>query len=123
MSNKRPFHINATPEIFERSKALKRSMTKAEKLLWHELRDSKLKGHKFRRQHPILKFIVDFYCHDLKLVIELDGEVHDEADVKERDEGREEMLKDLDLTIIRFKNDDVFGNIDLVLKEIKKHLP
>lgn len=85
MSNKKPFHLNASPEIFERANNLKRTMTKAEKLLWHELRASKLGGHKFRRQHPIDKFIVDFYCHEAKLVVELDGEVHDFEDVKKRD--------------------------------------
>ena len=112
---------NASPEIFERAKALKRSMTKAEKILWHELRDSKLK-HKFRRQHPIDKFIVDFYCHELNLVIELDGDVHDLEEVKERDEGREEMLKEYGLKVLRFKNDDVFERLNWVMREIKNSL-
>ena len=83
-------HINnltygASPEIFKRANSLKKEMTPAEKILWGELRNSKLDGHKFRRQHPIGKFIVDFYCHEKKLVIELDGGIHNNVDVKERD--------------------------------------
>lgn len=94
-------------------------MTPAEKILWEELRDSKLNGHKFRRQHPIGKFITDFYCHEKKLVIELDGGIHDTEDVKERDEGRTCELENFELHVIRFTNEDIYTDLDNVLKRLK----
>jgi very-short-patch-repair endonuclease len=117
-------HINnltygASPEIFKRAKDLKRGMTPAEKILWEELRGSKLDGHKFRRQHPIGKFIADFYCHEKKLVVELDGGIHDDEDVKERDEGRTYELENFELQVIRFQNEEIFRDLSSVLNKIK----
>ena len=119
MTEKRPFHLDATPIVFEYAKALKKEMTKAEKFLWKKLRDRRLNDLKFRRQHPIGKFILDFYCHELKLAIEVDGNIHELEDVKEKDEGRTYMLTEWDITIIRFTNDEVINNIDFVLKNIQ----
>ncbi len=73
----------ASALIFARANELKRSMTEVEKILWKELRNRKLNGHKFRRQHPIGQFIADFYCHEAKLVVEVDGEVHDAIEAQE----------------------------------------
>ena len=120
-------HVNnltygASAEIFKRAKNLKREMTPAEKILWKELRNGKLDGHKFRRQHPIGKFVADFYCHQRKMVIELDGGIHDDVGIKERDEGRTYELENFGLKIIRFTNEDIFENLDNVLNEIKTHL-
>ena len=112
----------ASPEIFKRAKDLKKEMTLAEKILWKELRNSKLEGYKFRRQHPIGKFIADFYCHEKKLVIELDGGIHDNADVRERDEGRTFELEKFELCVIRFRNEDIIGNLNNILNQIKKKL-
>jgi very-short-patch-repair endonuclease len=117
-------HINnltygASPEIFKRAKDLKREMTPAEKILWEQLRNNKLDGHKFRRQHPIGKFIVDFYCHEKKLIVELDGGIHDEEYVKERDESRTFELENFELHVIRFQNEEIFRNLDSVLNQIK----
>jgi cyclase len=128
MKNKLPSHkenltYNAPAETFEKAKRLKREMTKAEKQLWHELRNSKLNGYKFRRQHPIAWYIADFYCLQAKLVVELDGEVHELEEMKEHDEKRNRIMENYDLTVLRFKNEDVFGNVDEVVDEIKKHLP
>lgn len=109
----------ASPEIFKRAKSLKRAMTPAEKILWEELRNSKLDGHKFRRQHPIGKFIADFYCHEKKLVIELDGGIHNDEDVKERDEGRTYELESFELHIVRFTNENICRDLDNVLKRLK----
>lgn len=94
-------------------------MTPAEKILWEELRNSKLDGHKFRRQHPIGKFIADFYCHEKKLVIELDGGIHNDEDVKERDEGRTYELESFELHIVRFTNENICRDLDNVLKRLK----
>lgn len=110
----------ATPLIFERANVLKRDMTKAEKLLWKAIRNKKLNGIKFRRQHPIGQFIADFYCHEEKLVIEVDGDIHNELAIQERDEGRTYMMEQLDLRVIRFKNDEVVNNLKDVLEKIKK---
>src|SRR5687767_8016908 len=113
---------NAKPPIFDRAKELKRSMTKAERILWRELRDSKL-GCKFRRQHPINKYVADFYCHELKLVIELDGGIHDLKKTKERDAEREDALRQFELTIIRFTNEEVFEELNKVISRIKECFP
>jgi len=76
----------------------------------------------FRRQHPIGKFIVDFYCHEKLLVIELDGEIHNREDIAERDEGREYELRKKGLKILRFKNEQVTNDINYVLAEIQKSI-
>jgi acetylglutamate kinase len=92
-------------------------MTFAERIIWKHLHINPWKV-KFRRQHPIGNFIVDFYCHPLKLVIEIDGSIHDLEDVKRYDEARETALKELELTVIRFKNEDVYNKSNSVLKKI-----
>jgi len=71
-----PFNHNAGPTRFEQARFLKKVQTEAESFLWQRLRNRKLNGFKFRRQHPIDKYIADFYCHETKLIIEVDGEIH-----------------------------------------------
>lgn len=93
-----------TKAKLERAKELRREMTPAEKLLWQEVRANKL-GVRFRRQQVIQGFIVDFYCHQAGLVIEVDGDVHDLQ--KEEDERREKVLSEMGLRIVRFQNDEV----------------
>jgi very-short-patch-repair endonuclease len=101
-------------------------MTHAEKILWEELRGSKL-GVRFRRQQVIQGFIVDFYCHKAALVVEVDGGIHDLQ--KEEDERREKVLSALGLRIVRFRNDEVMKSLSRVLEKIKEfilhnsHLP
>jgi len=112
----------ATPEIFDRAQRLRKEMTNAETKLWKKLRNHGFEGLKFRRQHPIGRFIVDFYCHEKRLVVEVDGGIHGLQEVKERDEGREEELNNLDLTIIRFTNDEIEFDIENVLKKLKMKL-
>jgi imidazole glycerol-phosphate synthase subunit HisF len=73
---------------------------------------------KFRRQHPIGIYIADFYCHKLKLIVEVDGKIHDLKDVKENDKIREDYLKEQGCIIIRFTNEKVFKELDVVLGEI-----
>jgi len=114
----RPFFYGATKEIFVRAKELRKNMTQAESLLWEKLKMNRL-GKRVYRQHPIGKFIVDFYCHRALLVIELDGRIHDRKEISERDEGREYELKRYGLNIIRFRNEEVFNNIDIVIEKIK----
>lgn len=111
-------HKYASGKIFENARALRQTSTEAEEKLRQELRNRKLNGLKFRRQHPIDKWIADFYCHEKKLGIELDGSVHDEKEIAEYDAGREKDLKELGFNVIRFRNDEVLSNIDGVIKAI-----
>jgi very-short-patch-repair endonuclease len=113
----------ASPEIHRRAKELRKQMTPAEKILWEILKGKSVGGFKFRRQHPIKTFIVDFYCHELKLVIELDGEIHDQPDQVDYDLGRTYELEELGLKVIRFKNDQVINGVFKVLEEIRLLLP
>jgi len=100
---------HVTKEKLQRSRELRREMTPAEKVLWEELRGSKL-GVRFRRQQVIQGFIVDFYCHKAALVIEVDGDIHDLQ--KEEDERREKVLSEMGLRIVRFKNDEVMRDAE-----------
>lgn len=111
-------HFNASPEIFKRAKALRMRMTPAESFLWERLSARKLNGLHFRRQHPIFKYILDFYCHKYRLAIELDGGIHELEDQKSRDIARENELKDLGIHILRFKNQMVIQEIEEVLRII-----
>lgn len=77
---------------------------------------------KFRRQHPINIFIVDFYCHEYKLVIEIDGEIHFESKVKEYDIRRTKELQKFGITIVRFTNEEILFNLDVVIFEIRKKI-
>jgi very-short-patch-repair endonuclease len=113
-------HKGSIGKLFEYARDLRRNDTSAEDLLWRNLRNKKLNGLKFRRQHPLDKFIADFYCHEKKLVIEVDGSVHDSQEAKEYDEGRTYELKELGITIIRFRNEEVLENIGEVLKRIRE---
>jgi len=93
-------------------------MTPAEEELWRLLRKHKLSGRKFRRQHSIGSYIVDFYCASDKLVIEVDGAVHDTAEASANDQVRDETLQHLGYKIIRIRNSEVFEQPELVLQQI-----
>ena len=116
-------YYNANENIQDRAKELRQIETKAEKLLWEKLRAKKLDGFKFRRQHPIERFIADFYCHKAKLVIEVDGGIHNDPKVKERDEGRAAEIEKYDIKIIRFTNEEVINKIEYVVEKIRTELP
>jgi very-short-patch-repair endonuclease len=111
-------HEGAIGKLYQYGRELRQDSTKAEKLLWAELRNRKLNGLKFRRQHALDKFIVDFYCNERKLVVELDGGVHDEKINKEYDEARTAMLAGLNIIVLRFKNEEVLHDIEKVLATI-----
>lgn len=109
----------AKRDIFQKASVLRENMTIAEKLLWSRLNNKQL-GVRFKRQHPIDIFIVDFYCHTYKLVVEVDGEYHNEQ--LDYDEGRTSELENLGITVIRFTNDEVMDDIDRVVGRIKRCL-
>jgi very-short-patch-repair endonuclease len=96
---------------------MRQPQTPAEATLWRILRNQKL-GFKFRRQHPIYRFIIDFYCAKAKLLIEIDGESHLERGQVEYDKARTEYLEELGYQVIRFTNDDVRYNMNVVVNEI-----
>ncbi len=102
-----------------KARYLRREETTAEKILWQELRNRKL-GIKFRRQHPIEKFILDFYVPEIKLAIELDGSSHKEN--KEYDTLRTEYLKSQGIKLIRFWNSEIEKDLGNVLRKIKKEI-
>ena len=106
---------HVSPIIRARAQELRRHPTRAEAVLWQGLRAHRLGGLKFRRQHPIGRFVADFYCHSQRLIIEIDGDVHD----KERDAARSEYLEDRGYRIIRFRNEEVLDNMDRVLSAIR----
>jgi len=113
-----PMYFGSKPEIFRRARVLRKSQTVAEKVLWDRIRQGKLDGFKFRRQHPVNIFIADFYCHEANLVIEIDGSIHDEIEQKERDNWREEVIRQYGLQIIRFSNDEILENTDKVIAQL-----
>jgi very-short-patch-repair endonuclease len=104
--------------LVELARELRQRQTEAEGILWQKLRDRKLSGLKFRRQHKIGRYIVDFYCAELKLVVELEGGIHDMPDQKEYDEARFEELRTKGLTILRFKNEEIKQDVQAVLQRI-----
>lgn len=112
-------HKEAIGKLYQYGRELRKELTEAEKLLWAALRNRKLNGLKFRRQHPLDKFIVDFYCNEKKLAVELDGSVHDEKINKEYDEARTAMLAGLNVFVLRFKNEEVINNMQNVLERIR----
>ena len=91
-------------------------MTAAEALLWERLRARRLNGLKFRRQHPVRRFVVDFCCPAQRLIVELDGGVH--LGQGEHDEDRTAMLEELGYRVVRFRNDEVVSNVEAVLEAI-----
>jgi cyclase len=107
--------------IFENAKRLRNNMTDSEIALWMYLRRG-INGLKFRRQHPIGVYIADFYCHKAKLIVEIDGSVHNQEEVQIQDKIREEDIKQLGYDIIRFTNNEVHQSIDKVLDKIKNRL-
>ena len=112
----------ASPKLFEFAKHLRHNETKAEKLLWEKLRNKQVLNMRFKRQHPILYFIADFYCHQAKLIIELDGGVHNSDEQYQYDQSRDDELAKVNLRVLRFRNDDVFENIEAVLTKITEVL-
>ena len=112
-------HYGATMEIFQIAERLRRDMTATEKIIWDKVCKNQL-GVRIRRQHPVWKFIADFYCHEVKLVIEIDGGVHFRSENKEYDISRDIILKEFQIEIIRFTSDEVINEPGNVIEKIKR---
>jgi very-short-patch-repair endonuclease len=110
----------ATPEIFKKAKELRKVETGAEKILWMKLCRNQIFGLQFRRQHPINRFIADFYCHKIKLVIEVDGAIHEQAKNKEYDQERSAIFSKFGISVLRFTNSQIMDNIESVIESIKQ---
>ena len=106
------------PEFLDFARRLRKNQTDAEKLLWKILRNRQLLGLKFRRQHPVGPYILDFYCHDCKLCIELDGGQHYTSEGQQEDKDRTMFLATRGIHTLRFSNLDVLQNIEGVLLKI-----
>lgn len=107
------------PETLSRARQLRHDLTFPERKLWAVLRGRRLAGHKFRRQAPIGPFIVDFLQSSSKLIIELDGRSHDDRGIK--DHSRQTWLEGEGFRVLRFSNDDVLTDIEMVLEAIDHH--
>ena len=107
---------------------LRRNQTKAEKIFWNEIRNRKVLGFKFYRQYPLIFdytgkktfFVADFYCHERRLVIELDGQIHDYQ--KERDKLRTHLINMLGVEVVRYRNEEIENNLDMVLENLMEKL-
>ena len=108
--------------FFRYAQEMRKNPTESEKALWTILRKLCDKGYIFRRQHPIDIFIADFYCHKLKLIVEVDGDVHDSEKAVEYDDGRSAELEKYGLSIIRFTNDQVLKETDKVTFQIQNYI-
>jgi very-short-patch-repair endonuclease len=105
--------------IIEYARGLRQKQTKAEEVIWNRLRNRKFYGYKFRRQHPISnRYILDFYCNEMRLAVEIDGDHHQNEMQKYDDDCRTNELKLMDIKVIRFNNKEVFNNIEEVLSKI-----
>jgi very-short-patch-repair endonuclease len=109
-------YYRATPEIINNASMLRENMTASEKLLWERLKGKQICGIRFRRRHPIFIFIADFYCHEARLVVEIDGEIHNQQ--IEYDDGRSAEMEKFFIKIIRFINYEVENEIDEVIESI-----
>ncbi|MEQ1678208.1 MAG: DUF559 domain-containing protein [Chitinophagaceae bacterium] len=107
--------------IFENAKQLRKNMTDAETALWIQLKKG-IDGLKIRRQHPIGIYIADFYCHKVKLIIEVDGSIHEKAEIKEIDERREKELIRWGYNLVRFTNDEVIRTPENVISSITQKI-
>ena len=114
--------IYYNPALKELARELRNNMTFAEKATWRMLNGKQFKGYDFHRQKPIGEFIADFYCYDLRLVIEIDGITHLDKDVIRKDKIKSQYFNSIGLNILRFSDDLVLGNWMMVEKELIKYI-
>ncbi|MGN6163632.1 MAG: endonuclease domain-containing protein [Flavisolibacter sp.] len=118
---KRKMFAGADQLLFQRARALRSQQTFAEELLWNYLR-TKPCGFKFRRQHPFSNYILDFYCHALRLAIEVDGSIHMQEEVKNNYEQRQKQLEEQGLVFLRFTNSEIKLHLEKVIQQIEIYL-
>ena len=111
-------NLRLPPALRQFARGLRTQQTDAEALMWQLLRDRRFFGHKFRRQHPAPPYVLDFYCDELKLAVELDGGQHNEDSAQVRDERRTHQLEARGLAVVRYWNHDVLANTEAVLEDL-----
>ena len=111
--------IGAKPELFRLDQIYRNNPTEAEKILWGHLRKFRHEGFIFRRQHPIVFFIADFYCHRIKLVIEVDGDYFSNYQIREYDDSRSGELERYGIKILRFRNEEIKNDFEQVISRIR----
>lgn len=116
--DKRPKLNEVSPRLRRFARAQRKDMPRAEALFWEEVRGGRFKGAKFKRQVPIAPFIADFYCASARLIIEIDGPVHDTDDRRRRDETRDTWLTAQGFMVLRFSTDLVLSNLGAVMNAI-----
>jgi imidazole glycerol-phosphate synthase subunit HisF len=116
---KKSMFYESSPIIFANARKLRDEPTSSEIIFWSLLKQH-FSNFRFKRQHPISRYIADFYCHKLNLVIEIDGSIHDTEEVKNNDKLREEFLETLNLIIVGFTSDEVCKNGESVVKKLKE---
>ena len=109
----------ASPQIFSNAKKLRGNPTAAEEKLWLAVKNNQIEGFKFRRQHPLSNYIADFYCHALKLVIEIDGGYHLDEERRLLDEKRTTDIEFQGSKVIRFTNEEILLELPEVIAKIK----
>jgi very-short-patch-repair endonuclease len=114
--------LHNSPKTKNRRKELRNNATPAEQQLWRILKSRNLDGHKFRRQHSVGPYILDFYCPARKLAIELDGDTHFTNEAEDYDKNRTSYLNSMGITVLRFLNTDVFHNLEGVAEKILQKL-
>jgi very-short-patch-repair endonuclease len=107
----------------DRARQMRRDKTRAEERAWTQLKDRRTLGLKFRRQVPIDRYIVDFYCHEIRVVVEIDGGVHDRPGQAEWDAKKNHRLEELGYKVLRITNDDVLNQSDCLLEMIRALYP
>ena len=114
MSEGERFHRDNVPS----ARRLRRPLTDSEVLVWERVRDRRFRNLKFRRQHPIGALVTDFYCDELRLVLEIDGGIHLDPEQRARDRERELVLQDLGLRVVRITNEQVAKDLDAALDRL-----
>jgi very-short-patch-repair endonuclease len=117
-----PMFFEAPADIFSKARQLRSKMTKSEFKVWNFLKGKNVLGARFRAQHPIGTYIVDFFCFRINLVIEIDGKIHDSENQRAYDSERTEVLKKWGIDIIRFTNYQVMNKFYFVQNEIVKEV-
>ena|ERR1039457_3323851 len=112
-------YFGANEETQELARLLRLKSTAMENALWEKLKNRNILGVKFRRQHPISFYIADFYCHELRLVIEVDGPIHQQSEKNAKDLNRTAEFERMGITILRFTNQEVEYNIKHVILKIQ----
>ena len=118
------FIMNAditTPKyVIDLARDLRKNMTLSEKILWQKLKNKQIAGFRFRKQHPIYRYVLDFYCFEKMLAVEIDGNAH--IGREEYDEFRDEVMISIGIETLRFNDNEVLNNMESVLRRIKETL-